>query len=158
VCDVKLEVNGEAREVEVAGDMPLLWVLRDHLGLTGSKYGCGIAQCGVCTVLVDGRPLRSCIVPVSSLEGRDVRTIEGLEGPEAEAVLAAWKRLDVPQCGYCQSGQVVSAVALLRSIRAPSDEEIDEAMDGNLCRCATYARIRRAIHEAARELGGRDDG
>jgi isoquinoline 1-oxidoreductase alpha subunit len=149
-----LNVNGETREVDVDADTPLLWVLRDELKLTGSKFGCGIAQCGACTVHVDGAPMRSCQVPVAVIADRPITTIEGLTGAEAEAVRAAWVANDVPQCGYCQSGQVMSAVALLRTNTQPTDEEIDAAMQGNLCRCATYVRIRAGIKAASETLAG----
>jgi isoquinoline 1-oxidoreductase alpha subunit len=148
-----LRVNGSRREVAVDPDTPLLWVLRDELGLTGTKYGCGAAQCGACTVLLDGEAVPSCITPVSAVGESAVTTIEGLQGKVAEAVEDAWKRLDVVQCGYCQSGQVMAAVALLNQKPRPSDAEIDGAMTGNLCRCATYVRIRAAIHDAAGKLG-----
>src|SRR3989454_1679896 len=151
---VTLKVNGTSREVDVERDVPLLWVLRDELGLTGTKYGCGIAQCGACTVHIDGRATRSCVTPAAALSDRDVVTIEGVSGKVAQAVQDAWRRLDVAQCGYCQSGQIMSAIALLSEIRRPSDADIDAAMSGNVCRCATYVRIRAAIHEAARTLGG----
>ena len=138
----------------VPGDTPLLWILRDSLNLTGTKYGCGKALCGACTVLVEGQPVRSCQVPLSSLKmGTDVTTIEGLKTREAQALQAAWERLDVPQCGYCQSGQLMSAAALLAKNRHPSDADIDNAMAGNICRCATYARIRAAIKDAGKSLG-----
>jgi isoquinoline 1-oxidoreductase alpha subunit len=149
-----IKVNGTSHSVEADNDTPLLWVLRDTLGLTGTKFGCGIAQCGACTVLLDGQPLRSCSLPISAVGKAEVTTIEGIAGPEAEAVQAAWIARDVPQCGYCQSGQVMSAVALLREVRKPTDADIDLAMNGNLCRCATYVRIRAAIHDAARALEG----
>ena len=149
-----LQINGTSRTVDADGDIPLLWVLRDELGLTGTKYGCGIAQCGACTVHVDGRAVRSCVTPAVALPGRDVVTIEGVSGNVAQAVQAAWRRLDVAQCGYCQSGQIMSAIALLTEVSRPSDGDIDAAMSGNVCRCATYVRIRAAIHEAARTLGG----
>ena len=149
-----IRINGTARDVEVDEDTPLLWVLRDTLGLTGTKFGCGIAQCGACTVLLDGQPLRSCSLPVSGVGDAEVTTIEGIAGAEAEAVQAAWIARDVPQCGYCQSGQVMSAVALLKEVRKPTDADIDMAMNGNICRCATYVRIRAAIHDAARALEG----
>lgn len=145
-------VNGSAREVDVEGDTPLLWVLRDSLQLTGTKYGCGVAQCGACTVFVDGKALRSCTLPVSAVGNKSVTTIEGVEGREAQAVQRAWIALDVPQCGYCQSGQVMSATALLKKIPKPSDHDIDLAMNGNICRCATYVRIRAAIKDAAKML------
>jgi len=147
-----LNVNGQTRAVAVDGDMPLLWVLRDELGLTGTKYGCGIAQCGACTVFIDGVPARSCMTPVSAAEGREIVTIEGLSGKVASAIQAAWVALDVPQCGYCQSGQIMSATALLTTKQKPTDEDIDAAMSGNICRCATYNRIRAAIHDAARRM------
>lgn len=150
---MKLKVNGEVREVDVEPDQPLLWVLRDHLGLTGTKFGCGVAQCGACTVHLDGEPVRSCALPVGSLAEADITTIEGLSGPRADALRAAWTALDVPQCGYCQSGQLMSADRVLRSMAKPTDDAIDEGMSGNLCRCATYIRIRRAIHDAAQRLG-----
>lgn len=148
-----LRVNGSRREVAVDPGTPLLWVLRDELQLTGTKYGCGAAQCGACTVLVDGEPVRSCVTPIASVGESAVTTIEGLQGKVAEAVEDAWKRLDVVQCGYCQSGQVMSAVALLTRKPLPTDADIDSAMGGNLCRCATYVRIRAAIHDAAGKLG-----
>jgi isoquinoline 1-oxidoreductase subunit alpha len=150
----QLKINGGARAVDADPDTPLLWALRDALGLTGTKFGCGIAQCGACTVFLDGKPLRSCSLPVSAVGAREVTTIEGVGGREAEAVQRAWAARDVPQCGYCQSGQVMSAVALLREVKKPTDRDIDLAMNGNICRCATYVRIRAAIHDAARALGG----
>ena len=149
---VTLTVNGQKRVVAVDEDAPLLWVLRDELGLTGTKYGCGIAQCGACTVHVDGSPVRSCVTPAAAVDGKEVTTIEGLSGRAAEAVQAAWNALEVPQCGYCQSGQIMSATALLIGNRKPTDENIDAAMSGNICRCATYNRIRAAIHDAARRM------
>ncbi|PTM38901.1 (2Fe-2S)-binding protein [Bosea sp. 124] len=148
-----LTVNGRSQSVDVDADTPLLWAIRDNLGLTGTKFGCGVAQCGACTVWIDGQPVRSCVTPVSAVEG-PVTTIEALDGKEARAVQAAWDKIDVPQCGYCQSGQVMSAVALLKQNPKPSDRDIDLAMNGNICRCATYARIRTAIHAAARTLEG----
>ncbi|GAB4391190.1 MAG: (2Fe-2S)-binding protein [Kiloniellaceae bacterium] len=147
---VKLLINGEEREVDVADDTPLLWVLRDELGLTGTKFGCGMALCGACTVHVDGVPTRSCVTPATAVEGSSVTTIEAVSGKAAQAVQTAWEKLDVVQCGYCQSGQVMSAVALLSENPKPSDADIDDAMSGNVCRCATYVRIRAAIHEAAK--------
>jgi isoquinoline 1-oxidoreductase subunit alpha len=150
----QVKVNGGVHAVDVDPDTPLLWVLRDSLGLTGTKFGCGIAQCGACTVFLDGRPLRSCVLPVSALGAGEVTTIEGIAGREADAVQRAWVARDVPQCGYCQSGQVISAVALLREVKKPNDRDIDLAMNGNICRCATYVRIRAAIHDAARTLEG----
>ena len=152
---VSLKVNGTAHDVDIDDDTPLLWAIRDSIGLTGTKFGCGIAQCGACTVFVDGQPVRSCVTPASSVEGSEVTTIEGLSGlasKEVEAVQTAWTALDVPQCGYCQSGQVMSATALLMSNTKPTDEDIDNAMSGNICRCATYVRIRAAIHDAAGKL------
>ena len=149
-----LRINGSARTVDADGDVPLLWVLRDELGLTGTKYGCGIAQCGACTVHVNGRAARSCVTPAAGLGDREIVTIEGVSGTVAQAVQGAWRRLDVAQCGYCQSGQIMSAIALLSEKQRPSDADIDAAMAGNVCRCATYVRIRAAIHEAARTLGG----
>ena len=149
-----LKVNGASRDVDVADDTPLLWVLRDSFNLTGTKFGCGVAQCGACTVFVDGMPMRSCSLPVAALGSSEVTTIEGLSGREAEAVQAAWVAADVPQCGYCQSGQIMSAIALLSQVQKPTDEDIDLAMNGNICRCATYVRIRAAIHDAAKALEG----
>ena len=151
---ISFTLNGEERQVDVAPDTPLLWVIRETLGLTGTKFGCGAAQCGACTVHVDGTAQRSCVTPVEMVAGSDIVTIEGLAGAEAEAVQAAWASLEVPQCGYCQSGQIMSAVNLLQMIPKPTDEEIDGAMAGNICRCATYHRIRLAIHEAAATLEG----
>lgn len=151
--EVTLTVNGEEKTVEAAEGTPLLWVLRDHLGLTGTKYGCGKGQCGSCTVHVQGSPRRSCITPIEDAEGAKVVTIEGLEGKEAEALREAWLDIDVPQCGYCQAGQLMTAVDLLRQVPDPDDEDIDQAMSGNMCRCGTYMRIRRAIKQAAEELG-----
>jgi isoquinoline 1-oxidoreductase alpha subunit len=146
---IKLNVNGASRELDIDPDMPLLWAIRDHLQLTGTKFGCGMALCGACTVHIDGQPTRSCVTPVSTVQDRRVTTIEGLSGPAAEAVQAAWVSLNVPQCGYCQSGQIMSAAALLAGNPRPSDADIDSAMAGNICRCATYVRIRSAIHQAA---------
>jgi len=151
---ITFTLNGEERRLDVAPDTPLLWVVRETLGLTGTKYGCGMAQCGACTLHLDGVAIRSCVTPVEMAEGAEVVTIEGLSGPEAEAVQAAWVALDVPQCGYCQSGQIMSAVTLLQETPRPSDEEIDAALSGNLCRCATYHRIRLAVREAADKLEG----
>jgi isoquinoline 1-oxidoreductase alpha subunit len=149
-----LKVNGRAHQLDVDPDTPLLWAIRESVGLTGTKYGCGIAQCGACTVHVGGRTMRSCSLPVSAVGDREVTTIEGVSGREAAAVQKAWVSLDVPQCGYCQSGQIMSAVALLENNRKPTDRDIDLAMNGNICRCATYVRIRAAIKDAARSLEG----
>jgi len=146
---VNLLINGKQQEVDVAADTPLLWVLRDHVGLTGTKYGCGIAVCGACTVLVDGQPVRSCITSASAVSGKRITTIEGLSPKNTHPVQRAWIAEDVPQCGYCQSGQILSAVALLSAKPKPTDQDIDEAMSGVLCRCGTYVRIRRAIKKAA---------
>ena len=149
-----LTVNGERHELDanIDPDTPLLWVLRDELRLTGTKFGCGIAQCGACTVHVNNQPRRSCITPVRSVDGQQITTIEGLSGRVAEVIQAAWISIDVPQCGYCQSGQIMSAVTLLSEKAKPSDADIDGAMAGNICRCATYVRIRQAIHNAAEQL------
>lgn len=149
---LKLQVNGQVKTVDVEADTPLLWVLRDELMLTGSKFGCGMAQCGACTVHINGIAQRSCVLPVSAAENMQITTIEGVAGKEAQAIQQAWQALDVPQCGYCQSGQVMSAVSLLKTTPKPSDADIDQAMAGNVCRCATYARIRQAIHQAADSL------
>jgi len=149
---VSLNVNGQSRELDVDPGTPLLWIIREDLGLTGTKYGCGIAQCGACTVHVDGEPLRSCSAPISLLTGRKITTIEGLSSRAAKAVQKAWVELDVVQCGYCQSGQIMSATALLEKKPKPSDLDIDHAMAGNICRCATYHRIRAAIHAASAQL------
>ncbi|MFO7276270.1 MAG: (2Fe-2S)-binding protein [Pseudomonadota bacterium] len=146
---ITLSVNGEDRQVDVEPDTPLLWVLRDTLGLTGTKYGCGMALCGACTVHVDGEPVRSCSVPVSAVEGRRITTIEGLSPDRSHPVQRAWIELDVPQCGYCQSGQIMSAAALLAKNPRPADSDIDAALSGNICRCGTYSRIRAAVHRAA---------
>jgi isoquinoline 1-oxidoreductase subunit alpha len=147
----KLKVNGVDRQVDVDDDTPLLWVLRDNLGLTGTKFGCGVAMCGACTVHIDDQPVRSCSLPISEATG-EITTIEAAQSAEAKAIIAAWVAHDVPQCGYCQSGQIMTAVALLREQPKPSDRDIDLAMNGNLCRCATYVRIRAAIHDAAKTL------
>ena len=148
-----LEVNGHARTLDVDGEMPLLWALRDELALTGTKYGCGIGMCGACTVHLDGEAVRSCQTTVADAKGKKITTIEGLGGDGAlHVVQKAWIAEQVPQCGYCQSGQIMSATALLRGHKNPTDAEIDDAMAGNICRCATYFRIRKAIHTAAREM------
>ena len=149
---VVLDVNGRTRNLDIDPNTPLLWVIREDLGLTGTKYGCGVAQCGACTVHVDGQTLRSCSAPVSALKGRKITTIEGLSSRAAKAVQKAWVDLDVVQCGYCQSGQIMSAAALLEKNPKPTDTDIDHAMAGNICRCATYQRIRAAIHAAAAQL------
>jgi isoquinoline 1-oxidoreductase alpha subunit len=147
---ISIAVNGTAHEIEVPPEMPLLWVLRDVIGLTGTKFGCGIAQCGACTVHLDGRPVRSCILPVSSVGRRQVTTVEAIgQEPAGKKIQDAWVNLDVPQCGYCQSGQVMAAAALLARVPQPSDTDIDSAMSGNICRCGTYPRIRAAIKQAS---------
>ena len=154
---MKLHVNGADHEVDADGDMPLLWALRDLLNLTGTKYGCGVAQCGACTVHLDGHPVRACVTPVKSVGARKVTTIEAIGSPEAlHVVQEAWKQADVVQCGYCQSGQIMTAVALLDQVPEPSDAQIDGAMAGNICRCGTYGRVRDAIHLASRlKRGGK---
>jgi aerobic-type carbon monoxide dehydrogenase small subunit (CoxS/CutS family) len=146
---ISLTINGTAHEVDVEPETPLLWVLRDNIGLTGTKFGCGIAQCGVCTVHVAGKPVRSCILPVAAVAGRPVTTIEGLSPDGSHPVQRAWVEHTVPQCGYCQSGQIMAAAALLTTTPNPTDQDIDTAMTGQLCRCGTYQRIRKAIHRAA---------
>jgi isoquinoline 1-oxidoreductase alpha subunit len=147
---ITLNINGEQKPVDAPDDMPLLWVLRDLVGLTGTKFGCGIAQCGACTVHVDGKPLRSCLLPVGTIGNRAITTIEGIGAtPEGQKVQKAWLDLEVVQCGYCQSGQIMSAAALLKSTPKPDDSDIDAAMAGNICRCGTYVRIRAAIKRAA---------
>jgi isoquinoline 1-oxidoreductase alpha subunit len=151
MAPITLRVNGRRHQVDVEPDMPLLWVLRDSIGLTGTKYGCGIAQCGACTVHLGGRAIRSCVTPVSAVGSNAITTIEGLSADATHRVQRAWIAEDAPQCGYCQSGQVMSATALLASNPKPSDDDIDAAMAANVCRCGTYDRIRRAIHRAARE-------
>jgi len=150
---IQLTVNGKAHKADVEADTPLLWALRDTLRLTGTKYGCGAGLCGACTVHVNGQPTRSCITPVADVEGKKITTIEAIDATRVgKAVQDAWRKLDVVQCGYCQSGQIMTAVNLLSTKRKPSDADIDAAMAGNLCRCATYVRIRAAIHEAAKAL------
>ncbi|POF30581.1 (2Fe-2S)-binding protein [Roseibium marinum] len=151
---VTLKINGETRTLDADPDSPLLWALRDELKLTGTKFGCGIAACGACTVHLDGMPIRSCQTSVGDLEGAEITTIEGIDSKAAEAVQTAWQELEVPQCGYCQSGQIMAATALLSETQKPTDEDIDAAMDGNVCRCATYARIRKAIHLASDKMEG----
>ena len=149
-----LKINGGEHRVDVDPQTPLLWAIRDGAGLMGTKYGCGVAQCGACTVHVDGQPMRSCALPVSAVGASEITTIEGVKSREAQAVQKAWVALDVPQCGYCQSGQIMSATSLLSRNPKPTDEDIDLAMNGNICRCATYVRIRAAIHDAAKSLEG----
>lgn len=149
---IEINVNGTTQSLDIDPEMPLLWALREHAGLTGTKFGCGIAQCGSCTVHLEGEPIRSCITPVSAALGKRVTTIEGLNSPTGKAVQAAWRNLEVVQCGYCQSGQIMSAVALLERKNRPNDADIDAAMQGNLCRCATYVRIRAAIKAASAQL------
>lgn len=151
---VPLILNRKHITLDVDPDVPLLWAIRESAGLTGTKFGCGIAQCGACTVHLEGRPIRSCVTPASSAAGKAVTTIEGVCGPAARAVQGAWEKLDVAQCGYCQSGQIMSAIALLNEKRDPTDAEINAAMSGNICRCGTYVRIRAAIHEAAQMRKG----
>ena len=152
---ISVTVNGKAQQVDVDPDVPLLWVVRENLNLTGTKYGCGISQCGACTVHLDGKPVRACVTPVSAVAGKKVTTIEGLSATNAHPVQKAWMDVDVPQCGFCQSGQIMSAVALLNAKPKPTDGDIDAAMSGNICRCGTYQRIRAAIHRAAALKGGR---
>ena len=155
---VTLKVNGESFTVDADEAMPLLWVLRDLLGLTGTKYGCGVAQCGACTVHLDGKPRRACVTPLRMVGDGEVITIEGVAGPVADALRDAWVALDVPQCGYCQAGQLMSAVTLLRAVPEPTDRDIDLGMAGNICRCATYMRIRRGIKAAAAKVQGSGEG
>jgi aerobic-type carbon monoxide dehydrogenase small subunit (CoxS/CutS family) len=154
---ISLIVNGKGYQVDVSPDTPLLWVIRENLGLTGTKYGCGMSLCGACTVHVNGQAIRSCVTPVSSVEGKEIITIEGLSADGNHPVQRAWIAEDVPQCGFCHSGQIMSAAALLAENPKPSDADIDDAMSGNICRCGTYQRIRRAIHRAAKMMaeGGR---
>ena len=149
---ISVTVNGQTRQIDAAPDTPLLWVLRDDLKLTGTKFGCGAGLCGACSVMLDGEVVRSCQMQAHDVKGRAITTIEGVNDKVAEAVKAAWIKLDVPQCGYCQSGQIMSAIGLLSQISKPTDDDIDKAMDGNVCRCATYHRIRAAIHEAAKSV------
>jgi len=147
-----LMINGERHDVDVDGDMPLLWVVRDHLQFTGTKFGCGLAQCGACTMQIDGVATRTCVLTVAAAVGKNITTIEGLESPAGQALQQAWVELQVPQCGYCQSGQIMSAASLLESNANPSDAEIDAAMSGNICRCGTYSRIKAGIKLAAKEM------
>lgn len=155
---IRLMLNGREQRFDLDPNMPLLWAIRDHAGLTGTKYGCGIAQCGACTVYLNGTPVRACSTPLSAADGAEVITIEGLATPQGRAVQRAWGELDVVQCGFCQSGQILSAAALLADNPQPSDADIDSALNGNLCRCATYARIRAAIHRAAEHLASETTG
>ena len=162
MANFELTVNGESRNLDVDPNTPLLWVLREQLSLTGTKFGCGIAQCGACTVHLNGSPIRSCVTPISAAAGQNVTTIEGVSSPTGElhAVQQAWIDEQVPQCGYCQSGQIMSAIALLDRAPNPSDEQIDQAMSGNVCRCGTYSRVRKGVHSAAAALsdeGGMND-
>lgn len=151
---MKLTINGESRQVDVPTDTPILWTLRDVLGMTGTKFGCGKALCGACTVMLDGQPIRSCVTPISAAENKKITTIEAVsEDSVGQAVQEAWQSINVPQCGYCQSGQIVAATALLRENPNPTDEDIDTAMSGNICRCGTYTRIRAAIKQAAQQGG-----
>ena len=149
---IQLKINGETREVNADEDTPLLWVIRDELDLTGTKFGCGVAMCGSCTVHVNGKPQRSCVTPISGVGDSEVTTIEAVSTPQAQAVQTAWQELDVVQCGYCQSGQIMSAIGLLSDNAKPTDQDIDTYMNGNACRCATYQRIRAAIHRASELL------
>jgi isoquinoline 1-oxidoreductase alpha subunit len=149
---IPITVNNQVVNVDAEPDTPLLWVLRDHLGMTGTKYGCGMALCGACTVHIDGAATRSCVLPLSAVSGKSITTIEGLSRDRSHALQKAWLEIDVPQCGYCQSGQIMSAAALLKGNPKPNDADIDAAMSGNICRCGTYPRIRRAIHRAAELL------
>ncbi|MGE0590188.1 MAG: (2Fe-2S)-binding protein [Cyclobacteriaceae bacterium] len=150
MATLSLQVNGQAKQIDVDPQMPLLWAIRDFVGLTGTKFGCGIAQCGACTIHMDGVPVRSCVIPVSQAVGKEITTIEGLSENNDHAVQLAWIAEQVPQCGYCQSGQIMAAAALLKTNPNPSDEQIDSAMSGVLCRCGTYPRIKRAIKQAAK--------
>jgi isoquinoline 1-oxidoreductase alpha subunit len=150
---MELKVNGKTVNVDVPDDTPILWALRDELALTGTKYGCGMALCGACTIHLEGLPIRSCITPLSVAQGKEITTIEGLHTPVSRAVQHAWTKMSVPQCGYCQSGQVMAATALLEENKKPTDAQIDSAMSGNICRCGTYPRIRAAIHQIAKDLG-----
>jgi isoquinoline 1-oxidoreductase subunit alpha len=151
---ITLTVNGQAHEIDAAPDTPLLWVLRDYVGLTGTKFGCGQALCGACTVHMDGQPIRACVTPLSAVGGHKIMTIEGLSADRSHPVQKAWMELDVPQCGYCQSGQIMAAAALLAKNPNPKDADIDAAMAGNICRCGTYPRIRKAIHQAVKLMAG----
>jgi isoquinoline 1-oxidoreductase alpha subunit len=150
---MKLTINGKVRDVQAEPDTPLLWVIREQVGLTGTKYGCGVAACGACTVLIDGQPQRACITPAASLEGKNITTIEGLDSAAGKAVQKAWAELDVVQCGWCQSGQMMTATALLTATPKPSEQQIVDGMTGNICRCATYTRIRGAVARASEIMG-----
>jgi isoquinoline 1-oxidoreductase subunit alpha len=152
MAKLSLRVNGESKVIDVEPQMPLLWAIRDFIGLTGTKFGCGIGQCGACVVQLDGQPVRSCVIPSSAVNGKEITTIEGLSKNNDHAVQLAWISQQVPQCGYCQSGQIMTAAALLRKIPNPSDEDIDAAMSSVLCRCGTYPRIKKAIKEASQKL------
>jgi isoquinoline 1-oxidoreductase subunit alpha len=149
---ITLNVNGQSHQLDVSPEMPLLWALRDRLNLTGTKFGCGHAMCGACVVHIDGQAARSCSIMAGEAAGKSITTIEGVSGQVADAVIQAWQRLDVVQCGYCQSGQIMSAITLLTANQKPTDDDIDAGMEGNICRCGTYVRIRQAIHEAAKAL------
>jgi isoquinoline 1-oxidoreductase subunit alpha len=152
MASYKLNINNKTYEVEAEAETPLLWVIRDEIGLTGTKFGCGIAQCGACTVHLNGNPVRSCSIPVSSVQNQQLTTIEGLSNDNSHPVQKAWLDVQVPQCGYCQSGQIMSAASLLEKNPKPTDDDIDQAMAGNICRCGTYPRIRKAIHNASNEI------
>ena len=147
---ISLKINGKKHSVDTEPDTPLLWAIRDHVGMTGTKFGCGIASCGACTVHLNGQPVRSCVMPIGSIGDQEITTIEGLDSMEGKAIQAAWDELAVVQCGYCQSGQIMSATALLKTNPTPNDDDIDAALSGNICRCATYARIRNAVKHASR--------
>tara|TARA_B100000795_G_scaffold93535_1_gene68415 strand:+ start:4940 stop:5410 length:471 start_codon:yes stop_codon:yes gene_type:complete len=149
---ISLKINGKKHSVDTEPDTPLLWAIRDHVGMTGTKFGCGIASCGACTVHLNGQPVRSCVMPIGSIGDQEITTIEGLDSMEGKAIQAAWDELAVVQCGYCQSGQIMSATALLKTNPTPSDADIDAALSGNICRCATYARIRNAVKHASRTI------
>ena len=149
---IPLKINGKKHSVDTEPDTPLLWAIRDHVGMTGTKFGCGIASCGACTVHLNGQPVRSCVMPIGSIGDQEITTIEGLDSMEGKAIQAAWDELAVVQCGYCQSGQIMSATALLKTNPTPSDADIDAALSGNICRCATYARIRNAVKHASRTI------
>lgn len=149
---ISLKINGKKHSVDTEPDTPLLWAIRDHVGMTGTKFGCGIASCGACTVHLNGQPVRSCVMPIGSIGDQEITTIEGLDSMEGKAIQAAWDELAVVQCGYCQSGQIMSATALLKTNPTPNDADIDAALSGNICRCATYARIRNAVKHASRSI------